>query len=103
MKTDGFGHALKPGVMYFVQDARQYLGNAVSLWGINGQGYTSDVNAAGLYTADQCAGMDRETDVPWPEAFVRKTADAVVTLDAQKLPPRPRKRAHLAGPRGVLP
>ncbi len=81
-EVDGQGVAT---ALFYIQDARQYVGNSVLWWGPDGGGYTTDIDKAGKYPADfRC----RDTDVLWPVEEV----DAVVQrhVDMQKLRRIPR-------------
>ncbi len=69
--TDGTGTPLDPAALYYVQDARQVVGNCGSWWAPNGAGYVCSLDDAGKYTGDEVKSL-RETDVPWPIAHVEK-------------------------------
>lgn len=69
--------------MYYIQDARQYVGNCVLWWGKDGSGYTTHLDEAGLYDEAYVKSLDRHTDVPWPEHLVK--AAASVQVDTQRL------------------
>ena len=55
--------------LYYVQEKSQYVCNCVLWWGKDRCGYITQIEEAGLYTADECAGM-RPTDVPWRKEVV---------------------------------
>lgn len=55
---------------YYVQDKRSFHGNAVIWWGIDGKGYTSDINQAGKYSLDYFNGDRRSSDVLWPCEYI---------------------------------
>ena len=57
--------------MYYVQDTRQMVGNCMLWWCPNGQGYTTQIDHAGLYGASAVKGM-RESDVGWPQEFIER-------------------------------
>lgn len=67
--------------LFYVQDSRSYVGNDMLFWGgLNGNGYTTDLRKAQLYTQEQAQAMhnSRETDIPWPKAYIdAKTRPAV--------------------------
>jgi len=72
--------------MFYVQDARNYVGNAVLWWGLNSNGYVCDIHKAQKYTKDEIVkrfGDGRETDVIWPASHVEKAVKEIV--DAQYL------------------
>lgn len=85
-RIDGRGDPIIPDAWYFVQDARpgSVVGNCASWWRPGGAGYTCDLNDAGVYRG---AGLPsgRETDVPWPENYVRKHAVTHVRADGAAL------------------
>jgi hypothetical protein len=71
--------------MFFIQN-RMPVGNCVSWWGIDRQGYTCDLSKAGLYTQEQACAIVRgrpEVDKAWPEEIVRRVA--VTHVDFQSL------------------
>ena len=60
--------ALDENDMYYVQDARNYVGNSVLWWGLNNSGYVTDINRAHKYTKEEIlkSFLDgRETDIVW--------------------------------------
>ncbi|XJC79897.1 hypothetical protein ACHFCA_34990 (plasmid) [Delftia tsuruhatensis] len=66
--------------LFYVQDSRSYVGNDMLFWGLNGNGYTTDLRKAQLYTQEQAQAMhnSRETDIPWPKKYIdAKTRPAV--------------------------
>lgn len=65
--------------MFFMQDARQYVGNCV-LWWRKGGGYTTEIADAELFTAARCKGM-RDTDVPWDRKLVESAVCAHVRIE----------------------
>jgi hypothetical protein len=65
---------------YYVLDARTVVGNCAMWWYPDGKGYTCNIDEAGLYTADDVAGM-RETDVPIHRDDVAKLVVRHVRLD----------------------
>ena len=59
--------------LYYIQDARQYIGNAVLWWGKNSGGYTTDITKAEKYTKDQAKQIcRRKTDKAWLCSHVDK-------------------------------
>jgi hypothetical protein len=65
---------------YYVLDARTVVGNCAMWWCPKGNGYTCEIDKAGLYTADDVAGM-READVPIHRDEVTKLVIQHVRLD----------------------
>jgi hypothetical protein len=74
--------------MYYLQDARQYVGNCPLWWGKNGAGYTTRLDLAARYTLAEAMARTRPTDKPWPcaqiDAIQRPTVDM---QDMRRLPP----------------
>ena len=59
---------LDDGDMYYVQDARNYVGNSVLWWGLNSSGYVTDIAKAHKYTKEEIVKRftdGRETDIVW--------------------------------------
>jgi len=54
---------------FYLQDSRSYVGANLMFWAKDGQGYVTDLDKAELFTADQ-ATSQRDTDIPWPKAYV---------------------------------
>jgi len=56
------------GKLYYIQDSRGFTGNSVMWWRPNGNGYTSDLDAA--WKVDEAKAKQicrcRETDKMWP-------------------------------------
>lgn len=79
--------------LFYVQDARSYVGNSVVWWCPDSRGYTINLDKAGKYTAKEVATM-RDTDVPWPVEAVDKVRSYHV--DSQYLDQADRKLAEKA-------
>jgi len=92
---DGRGQPISPTASYYVQDARQVVGNCAQWWGPNGAGYVCALEDAGTYTGEQVLGM-RETDVPWPASFAQSLAVSHVSVEALR-------RAKPGDPQGEKP
>lgn len=83
MKTkDGTGAELVDDALYFVQDARGCVGNCGSWWAPKGAGYVCNIDEAGQYTGKDVRSL-RETDVPWPSAYVLERTVRHVRVDNQ--------------------
>ena len=67
---------------HYIADVRSFVGDTVLYWRPDGNGYTTDLNDAGLYTKDEAIAK-RDTDVPVPMETARRCA--VHTVDAQLL------------------
>jgi len=71
---------------FYVQDARNYVGNAVLWWGLGSNGYVCDIHKAQKYTKKEIVdkfGDGRETDIVWIGSHVEKGIKEIV--DAQNL------------------
>lgn len=65
---------------YYIQDSRDYVGNDMLFWALNGNGYTTDMRKAQVYTKAEAVRQHemRITDIPWPKAYIdAKTRPAV--------------------------
>ncbi len=65
---------------FYLQDSRSYVGNDMLFWAKDGNGYTTDLRKAEVYSrADAVAQhQSRETDIPWPKDYIdAKTRPAV--------------------------
>lgn len=67
--------------LYYVQDARYYVGNCILWWRNEGMGYTTDLDDAGLFTASEVASM-RDTDIAWPQSDVENHLVRHVRIEA---------------------
>lgn len=66
--------------LFYLQDSRSYVGNDMLFWALDGNGYTTDLRKAQLYTQEQAQAMhnSRKTDIPWPKDYIdAKTRPAV--------------------------
>jgi hypothetical protein len=71
--------------LFYLQDARQVVGNAVLWWAQDWKGYTCDLRRAHVFTKEELKRVKpRSTDIPWPKAFVDEHQMPV--LDIQKKP-----------------
>lgn len=92
--------------LYYLQDSRDYVGNCMLFWAVDG-GYTSDVSKAEVMTKEVAVSRneDRESDIPWPKEYIdARTAPRVdhqyvnrkealdrtgIKLKRQQRPPKP--------------
>lgn len=81
-QTDGTGAPIIDDALYYVQDARNRVGNCGSWWAPKGAGYVCDIGSAGLYTGAYVRSM-RDSDVPWPQAYVDERVVRHVRVDVQ--------------------
>lgn len=70
--------------LFLLQDSRSNVGSRAMFWRLGG-GYTSNLDEAEQFTRDAAVKQYecRETDLPWPVAYVR--ANAQVGVDFQYL------------------
>ena len=69
--------------MYYVQDARGYVGNAVSWWAHDGSGYTCKIKSAQKYTKDEILKdfiNGRDTDVIWSARHVDANISEIIDV-----------------------
>lgn len=59
--------------LFYIQDKRSVVGNCVLWWRANGQGYTTELNDAVLYSASKAGGL-RESDVLVPKELAESLA-----------------------------
>lgn len=72
---------------FYLQDSRGYVGNDVLWWAKEGKGYTTNLNEAHVFTKDAAVRQHecRETDIPWPKAYIdAKTLPAVDMQDIDR-------------------
>lgn len=65
---------------FYLQDSRSYVGNDVLWWAKDGNGYTTDMRQAQVFTKAAAVNQhnSRETDIPWPKTYIDgKTRPAV--------------------------
>jgi hypothetical protein len=57
---------------WYLQDSRSYVGNCVLWWARGGEGYTSDIDKAHIYTEREARAQHacRDTDIPWRRSDV---------------------------------
>lgn len=65
---------------FYILDVRTIVGNCALWWRPNGQGYTTDLNEAGLYS-EAHARAHRETDVAVPEEMARACSQVHVRVE----------------------
>jgi hypothetical protein len=83
MKTlDGTGAPLIDTALYYLQDTRTIVGNCGSWWRPDGNGYCCNITDAGQYTGHQVKSK-RDTDVPWPVAYVLANTVTHVRVDTE--------------------
>jgi hypothetical protein len=70
---------------FFIQDSRQYVGNSVLWWRVDGHGYTCELSEAWEVDEEKARQIERgrDTDKAWPADVVRAAASTYV--DMQRL------------------
>ena len=57
--------------LYYMQDARQYVGNSILWWAKKGRGYTTHIDDAHVFTIKEAKKMSgRDTDVLWRKEYI---------------------------------
>lgn len=79
-KRDGCGQPISDEAMYYIQDARQIVGNCALWWCHEGAGYTTELDEAGKFSGAFARSL-RDTDVPWPVRVVESAAVRHVRTD----------------------
>ena len=72
--------ANEPERDHYILDTRQVVGNCALFWRPNGNGYTCELDDAGLYTRAE-AESHRDTDVPVPREMAERLVVRHVRLD----------------------
>lgn len=65
---------------FYLQDSRSYVGDGLSFWGLGGFGYVTDLSKAQVFSKEDACNH-RDTDIPWPKAYI--DARARVGVDCQ--------------------
>ena len=74
-----------PMTGYYLQDARGYVGNDMLWWGKGGNGYTTDLSKAHVFSQDDVdKGASRSTDVFWPVVYINNLARPTVDMQYAK-------------------
>lgn len=57
---------------FYLQDSRSYVGNDVLWWAKAGNGYTTDLSRAQVFTREEAQQHHdaRRSDIPWPKAYI---------------------------------
>ncbi len=66
--------------LFYLQDSRGYVGNDMLFWAKGGNGYTTDLRKAEIYSREEAYQQHvcRETDIPWPKEYIdERTRPAV--------------------------
>lgn len=79
--------------LFYLQDARQIIGNTMLWWAKDHHGYTTDLAKAHVFTEDEITReggfTDRTTDVAWPKEYIDERArlrvDVQITDQSQAI------------------
>lgn len=72
--------------LFYMQDARQYVGNSVLFWAKECNGYTCDIGKAHVFTREDLnSRVWRKTDHAWPKKYMDSMV--VAHVDAQYIAP----------------
>ncbi|MDH0342086.1 hypothetical protein [Chromobacterium haemolyticum] len=57
---------------FYLQDSRSHVGDNLQFWATAGNGYKTDLSQLQVYTHDEALAQHhcRETDIPWPKAYI---------------------------------
>lgn len=71
---------------FYLQDSRSYVGNDMLFWANEGNGYTTDISKADVYSQQKAVAQHqrRETDIPWPKAYIDAKTRPVVDMQYVK-------------------
>lgn len=58
--------------LFYLQDSRTFVGNDLMFWAAGGNGYTTDLSKAHVFTRAEALSKHavRPTDIPWPKAYM---------------------------------
>jgi hypothetical protein len=79
-KATQTGQELSAVPRYYIIDTRTIVGNCALFWCPKGNGYTTQLEEAGLFTKEE-THSHRETDLAVPEAWLRQHAVSHVRVD----------------------
>lgn len=85
--------------LFYILDTRTVIGNEALWWRPERAGYTTNLEEAGQYNAEQIKGI-RPSDVPVPVELARQLAHASVFTDrlSQKGYKKPKERKLASNP-----
>lgn len=67
--------------MYYIQDARSYVGNAMLFWAKNSAGYTCELSRAHKYSYLEIVNSSwRETDIIWESKHIEAGVKTIVDM-----------------------
>jgi hypothetical protein len=57
---------------FYLQDSRDYVGNDMLFWAVDGNGYVTDMRKAHVYTKAEAVAQHRvrNSDIPWPKEYI---------------------------------
>lgn len=71
---------------FYLQDSRSFVGNNVQWWAKDGNGYTTDLSRAHIFTRKDAIGQHecRASDIPWTKAYIDGKPRQVVDMQYLK-------------------
>lgn len=70
-------------IKYYIQDTRPAIGNYALWWKTDGNGYTTDLAQAGIFSQMEAESIERRriTDKKWSVAIIQQLAKYQVALE----------------------
>ncbi len=68
--------------LYYIQDARHVVGNCTLWWAIDANGYTCDLDKAGLFDEEFIKTLRENTDIPYPQKAVERAVVRHVRIES---------------------
>lgn len=71
---------------WYLQDSRGFVGNDMLFWRKGSNGYTTDLNQAEVFSADDAFKLhqSRNTDIPWPKPYIDSKSRPAVDVQYVK-------------------
>jgi len=71
---------------FYLQDSRNYVGNAMLWWAKDDRGYTTDLTNAETYSKEVALYKHsaRPSDIPWPKAYIDGKTQRTVDMQYVK-------------------
>lgn len=81
-----FEHQVSPPAGFYLQDARSCTGNDMMWWAQDGNGYTSNIDKAHVYSLEDAMRQFemRGFDMPWPKGYIDGLTHPAVDLQYLK-------------------
>ncbi len=67
---------------YYIQDSRNYIGNAMLFWRKESSGYTTNIDEAEIYNKEQAERIcrNRKTDIAWEVNYIETKISRCVDM-----------------------